>query len=414
MKKLIKSVTVRDSQSSWNNQKVDILLQDSTILEIGPKLQDSQAQLIEGNQLSIFPQIADGRTHFFLPGGEQKEDWNELIQSAKKGGIKAVRLFPCGSQPAQSPEAIQFIQNKGKENGLEFTPVAALTLLNKGENFTDLYDLVRAGATYFSHAAGSIDNIDIMAKCLQYLSPMPVTIIVQPDTHLLSLYGQIHEGSQSTYLGLKGIPAISEELAIKRDLDLLRYTLKNSFNQVNKKFNLHFTCISTEASVNLIKEAKKEGLPITADVSINNLCFTDDSLSDFDENKKVFPPLRSQNDKKALWKGLKEKTIDYVVSDHLPVEVEHKKVEFSYAEFGSVGLETLFLAFLQEAEKNKLENPADYFWNSSTISIEKGNQISALITENIPWTLTEDHLKNKAKNSIFIGTTFTSTIKLTI
>ncbi len=421
MKKLIKSVTVRDSKSNWNNQQVDILIENSTILEIGKNLILKDVAVIEGTNLEIYQKVLDGRVHFYLPNGEQRENWDELISSARKGGISSLRLFPSGSQPCQSPESVKFIQNKGKEESLNLIPVASLTIDNKEENFTDLYDLYRAGARFFTNGEGRLNNIDIMAKSLQYLAPYPVTIIVQPDTKLLSLFGQMHEGIESTYLGLKGIPSLSEEMAIKRDLDLLKYTIEHSFGNLNPEFKLHFTCISSYKSVELIKQAKKEGLPISADVSINNLCFTDKDLADFDVNKKVFPPLRSNKDQKALWNGLKEGIIDYIVSDHLPIEVEHKDVEFGYADFGSIGLETLFLAFKQNSEKFKLSNISNYLTYNQAEDfqieiqpIEKGNTIQAIITEEKQNTYQLSLIKNQAKNSIFIGSEFKFQIKTTI
>lgn len=420
MKKIIRSVTVRDPKSKWNNQKVDILLNGNEIIEINKRI-DSKFSEIKGDSLEIYPGLVDGRTHFFLPGGEQREDWTELISSAKRGGFQAIALISNGKQPVQTPEAIQFIQSKSKENNINLIPVASLTIDNKEDNFTDLYDLFRAGASFFSNGNKNLDNLDIMVKSLQYLAPYPVKIIVQPNTQALSVFGQVHEGIQSTYLGLKGIPTLSESMAIKRDIDLLRYTLNHSFGKVHPVFKLHFSCISSKDSVDIIELAQKEGLPITADVSINHLVFTEESLVNFDVNKKIFPPLRSIKDQKALWKGLKKGVIQYVVSDHFPVEIEHKEVEFGYSDFGSIGLETLLIAFKQKALEYNLEDIANYIsyqpasaFGVKINSIEIGNHISAVITEKKSYQYTIDQIKNKAKNSIFIGENFDFNILETI
>ena len=199
-----------------------------------------------------------------------------------------------------------------------------------------------------------LHKTNVSSKCLQYLQSLPATMVSRPDTTGLSLYGQINEGLQSTLLGLKGIPALSETLSVKRDLDLLNYTLSNSFGHTHANFRLHFSCLSCSESVDLIRSAKKKGLPVTCDVAVHQLVFTEDSMSDFDPMKKVSPPFRTEQDVNSLWKGVQDGTIDAIVSDHTPYESELKEVEFDHAAFGSIGLETLFIACYQEATQRKI------------------------------------------------------------
>ncbi|MEN9729787.1 MAG: Dihydroorotase, partial [Bacteroidota bacterium] len=332
MRILLKSVFVSDSRSSFHGKTVDLLAENGQWVQIATSIQDKADVVIEGNQLHWSPSLVDLRVHNTLPGGEHREDWESLSQAAKKGGVLDMLLLPTGSPVPQQADSIRFIRQKSGE--INFHPMAPLSLDNKGENFTDLFDLHRAGAQWFGHGAGSLQAVDLMAKSLQYLQTLPVTIVSRPDTEALSLYGQIHEGLQSTLLGLKGIPVLSESMSIQRDLDLLRYVRANAFGLAHANFKLHFACISTAAGVGLIQAAQAEGLPVTADVAVHQLIFTEDAISDFDTNKKVFPPFRASDDLEALWKGLEAGVIDAVVSDHHPVEFESKALEFDHADFG--------------------------------------------------------------------------------
>jgi dihydroorotase len=296
--------------------------------------------------------------------------------------------------------------------------MAPLSIDNKGENFSDLFDLHRAGATWFSHGDGSLQSVDLMSKSLQYLQTLPVTLVSRPDTMGLSLYGQVHEGLQSTLLGLKGIPVLSETLSIKRDLDLLDYVLINSFGHTHADFRLHFSCLSSSDSVELIRQAKKKGLPVSADVAIHSLVYTEEAVSGFDTLKKVNPPFRSDKDLSGLWKGIADGTIDAVVSDHCPHEQEAKELEFDHAAFGTIGLETLFLMWKKQAKAKKIANWDRFI--SANPAILAGIQSSRLgvgepvkgivIQEVDTYAYQATDIVGKSKNSVFLGEPFTDRI----
>ena len=229
----------------------------------------------------------------------------------------------------------------------------------------------------------------------------------------MSLFGQIHEGLQSTLLGLKGIPVLAETMHVKRDLDLLAYVMHHSFGLANPNFSLHFSCISTAESVRLINDAQKAGLPVTADVAIYSLIFTEDAVSDFDTLKKVNPPLRTESDRLALWQGLKDGTIMAVVSDHHPVEVENKELEFDQAAFGTIGLETLALAFIEEANEQGLTKIDSYLSHYSATflgiqlpELKVGEMMKGFVIVPDSHVYTSKEIVSKSKNSIFIGSTF--------
>jgi dihydroorotase len=413
MRILFKQILIQDSRSDHFGKKMDMLLEEGRWVSIGLSIEEKADKVISGGDLSWFPSVVDLRVHHTLPGGEHKEDWSSLEAAAKKGGVLDLLLLPTGDPVPQQPEAIHYIAKKLTGSGVTCYPIAPLTLDNKAENFSDLMDLHQAGASWFSHGAGALQDTDLMLKCLQYLQPLSVKVISRPDVKGLSLYGQIHEGLQSTLLGLKGIPVLAETLHIKRDLDLLAYVMQHSFGLANESFGLHFSCISTAESVALIQSAQKAGLPVTADVAIYSLIFTEDKVSDFDTLKKVNPPLRTESDRLALWKGLKAGVIQAVVSDHHPIEVENKDLEFDQASFGTIGLETLAIAFIEEAKKQGAEKPDQFithgpgaFLGISQPALEVGQFVKGMLVKQDPITYEASQIVSKSKNSIFIGHTF--------
>jgi dihydroorotase len=409
MRILIKSVFVQDSRSSFFGKQVDLLAENGQWIQIASSIQEKADVYIEGANLQWSPSLVDLRVHHTLPGGEHREDWDSLSQAARKGGVLDMILLPTGSPIPQQADAIRFISQKSGD--VSFHPMAPLSLDNKGENFTDLFDLHRAGAQWFGHGSGSLQTVDLMAKSLQYLQTLPVTIVSRPDTEALSLYGQIHEGLQSTLLGLKGIPVLSESMSIQRDLDLLRYVRANTFGLANDAFRLHFACISSEASVDLIQAAKAEGLPVSADVAIHQLIFTEDAVAEFDTNKKVFPPFRTTSDLEALWKGLAAGVIDAVVSDHHPIEFESKALEFDHADFGTIGIETLLIAFVDAATNRGFNNGLDLLTYKPAAllgvqlpSIELGAQVQGIVYKTgSEYVYQETDIVGKSKNSCFLG-----------
>ena len=413
MRILIKQVTIQDSRSEFFGKQVDLLAQDGRWIEIAPSIQAKADVIIEEPNASWSPSVVDLRVHHTLPGGEFREDWTSLQAAALQGGVLDMLLLPTGEPVAQTAESIQFIIQKG------FHAMAPLTVDNQGANFAELLDLHQAGASWFGHGAGSLQHVDLMGKCLQYLQTLPVTVVSRPDTAALSLYGQIHEGLQSTLQGLKGIPVLAETLSIKRDLDLLRYVRANAFGQASDAFRLHFACLSSQESVELIRAAKAEGLPVTADVAVHQLIFTEAAVADFDTHMKVFPPFRTEADQDALWDGLKTGVIDAVVSDHNPIEFESKAVEFDHASFGTIGLETLFIAFVQAATKRKLKNALDLITLKPAQllgvplpELEVGSTCKGLVYnsgEQVPYA--ESMIKSKSKNSCFIGHRFSHEIR---
>jgi dihydroorotase len=278
-------------------------------------------------------------------------------------------------------------------------PIAAVTKNTEGKELAEMYDMHQSGAVAFSDGTNPIQSSGLLVKALQYLKAIDKVVIQLPDDKSISPSGLINEGIVSTQLGLPGKPAIAEEVIIARDIELLRYT--------NSK--IHFTGISTAKSVELIRQAKQEGWLVTCSFTPYHLCFTDEDLTDYDTNLKVNPPLRSKEDQQALKQALLDGTVDCIATHHLPQDIDHKIVEFEYAHFGMVGLETGFAVIRTCFPELGLEKTIELLATKprSVFDLQKDsiNKNSAacltLFLPDVKWTVNDLH--SKSKNSPFIG-----------
>jgi len=333
------------------------------------------------------------------------ESLESLSQAASKGGFTEVAIMPNTQPIIQSKESIKYFQHFSKGSLVNLLPTAAVTKDLKGEDFTEMWDLLEAGVVAFTDGKKPLWNSDILYKTLQYLYPKKALLMNRAEEPTLAAFGQMHDGINSTMMGTKGIPSEAEELMIMRDLKLLEYADLQHDNSL-----LHFSCISTAAAVKLIKKAKANGLPVSCDIAAHQLVFTDEDVSDFDTNLKVNPPFRSKRDIKALQKGLAEGTIDAIVSDHNPLDEEHKNMEFDLAEFGVIGLQTAFSAALTHGEQD-LETLINAFTTNPRRILKRENIIvqegeAANLTVFNPeesFIFQEKDILSKSKNSPFIG-----------
>jgi dihydroorotase len=274
------------------------------------------------------------------PGLEHKEDLQSLNEClAHSGFVKAV-LLPNTLPSVQSKNEVEFIRNKCKDFFSDIVIQASVTVNNQGEDLTEILDLHHHGVKVFGDGLNPISNSDRLMKVLQYLQKFDGILFDHSYDPLLALFGQMHEGIVSTQLGLKGIPALAEEVAVQKNIEILRYA----------GGNIHFQTISTARTVALIREAKKEGLSVTADVSLYQLIFSENDLVTFDTNMKVEPPFRGEFDRRALIEGLNDGTIDAIVSNHRPHDSDSKHIEFDYAGAGMVGLQTFLPALVKLSE----------------------------------------------------------------
>ena len=286
---LLKEVTILDPKSTHHNKIVNVHIKDGIISSIDNK-EHKADQVIEGKGMWLSKGWIDMRANFNDPGLECKEDIASGCKAAAHGGFTQVAVLPNTEPVIQSKSHIEYIKSQSNTSVTDVLPIAAVTIDTKGEDLTEMLDLHKAGAIAFSDGSKSIWHADIMLKSLIYLQKIDGLLINQPEEKMLTRHGSMNEGITSTVLGLKGLPALAEHLMIKRDLDLLAYS----------GGKIHFSNISSEESVKLIKKAKNKDINVTCDVSIHHLIYTDEALSGYDSNYKINPPLREEKDRNAL------------------------------------------------------------------------------------------------------------------
>lgn len=275
------------------------------------------------------------------PGEEYKESMESLGEVLQSSGFVKAVLMPNTHPAVQTKNEIQFLKSKSANWFSDLVIQAAATKDTKGEDFTDILDLNQEGVFVFGDGLHPISNPDRLMKILQYLQKFNGILFDQTYEPLLALFGQMHEGFTSTRIGMKGIPNLAEDIAIHKNLEILRYS----------GGRLHFQTISTKGAVEEIRKAKKEGLKVTADISLYQLIYSDEDLMDFDTNLKVMPPFRGKEDREALIEGLKDGTIDAIVSNHQPQDLDAKHMEFDLSLFGMLGLQTFLPAMTKLADE---------------------------------------------------------------
>lgn len=399
MNVLLKSASIIDPTSKHHLKKRDVLIEHGIFLKIAPTIKnDKKIKEINLDQLHISQGWFDSSVCFGEPGFEERETISNGLKVAARSGFTHVAINSNTQPVADHKAAIQYLINEGKKYFINSYPIGALTIQSKNESLAELFDMQNEGAIAFYDYKKPITNPNLLKIALQYTQTFNGLVQSFPFEKKVAINGVVNEEVNSTKLGLKGIPSLAEELQISRDLYLLEYT----------GGSLHIPTISTKKSVNLIKEAKKKGLNVTCSVSINNLVLTDDVLDSYDTNYKLMPPLRTQKDKKALLKGLKDGIIDGVTSDHNPIDIEHKKTEFEHAFYGSIGLESCFGALNQ---LHPIEETISYLtklksrFNIAEHAIEEGNIVDISLFNPITnWEFSEKDIQSTSKNAALLKT----------
>jgi dihydroorotase len=407
VKYLIKKAKVIDLNSKYHGKLVDIAIVNGVIEEIKSSIStQGNFKITQSADLHVSPSWIDIGTQIGEPGLEHRETIESIAKAAKAGGYGAIAAFPNTSPSIQTKSSVKYIIDKANENKLKLLPIASLSENNDGKEITEMYDLHTSGAVAFSDGLKSIAHAGLLSKALEYVKPFDGLIIHYPNEKTISPEAQMHEGGVSTLLGMRGNPYIAELITLKRDLDLLNYT----------ESKLCIYGISAGESVKLIKDAKKANHRLYATVCYLNLIKTDQDLSDFDSNYKVIPPLRRKNDLTELIKGLKEDTIDAIVSNHYPIEEEGKNLEFAYAKFGASGIETCFAALNTYANSldldtliYKLSIGPRIVLNRPQSIIASGNKADMTIFDpSQSWTFHKT--QSVSKNNPFLGETLKGSV----
>jgi dihydroorotase len=342
---LIKNATVIDPNSAYHLKNTDVFIESGIIKNLAKNIEPiaHETEILEGENLHVSMGWMDMRVNFNDPGNEHKEDLISGALAALQGGFTAVACMGSTNPALHSKSQIEYVINKSKNLPIHIYPIATVTNKAEGTDLSELYDMSLSGAIAFSDNKNPLNNGELLQRAMLYASGFNKKIIQLPLDKKIANEGKMNEGKISTMLGLKGIPAIAEELMLQRDLMLASH----------HNIAIHIGGLSTAGSVKLIRNAKKDGIKVTCDVHAVNLLMHDEVLQEFDTNYKIMPPLRTQADIEALIEGLQDNTIDVICSDHTPQDTESKVKEFDIAEFGMIGLET-FYGVLCSAIGNKI------------------------------------------------------------
>lgn len=335
MKLLFQNALIIDVNSPYHGQQLDVLVNDETIEAIGTVDPKSADGCIDLQGAWITTGLAELHSDLGEPGNEESEDLQSGSAAAAAGGFTAVGVVSNGHPHYENKTGVEFILNKSESLPVHLVPVSTLSKGRKGEELSEMFEMNQLGVELFGDYKQGVSNANLLKLGLLYTKPFG-RIMVHPENHELSANGKMHEGATSTYIGLKGIPVISESTQIQRDLSILEYT----------DGAMHIASVSTVEGVEAIRDAKSKGLNVTASVNIHHLVFTDEDLEGYDTSLKVSPPIRTDVERSILWEAVKDGTIDCIAVDHLPKDIEQKQCEFDNAEFGMAGLEGAVSALL--------------------------------------------------------------------
>ena len=393
---ILKSAKVINAESKYNGTKQDILISEGKIVKIAKSISDKNARIIDIKDLHVSNGWFDSSVSFGEPGFEERETIENGDIVASKSGFTDVVLNSNTNPVIDSQAGISFV--KSKNSSCNIHPLGALTISSESKEMAELFDMKNAGAVGFYDYKKPIINSNLLKISLQYSQAFNSLIMSFPLDKSIAKNGIINEGEISVNYGIKGIPNFSEEIQINRDLHILEYT----------GGNLHIPTISTKKSLDLIKKAKEKGLNVTCSVAIHNLTFNEAKLKDFDTRFKVLPPLRTEKDRLALVKGVKDGVIDLVTSDHCPIDVENKKTDIDNAEYGTIGLESFFGSLLNLftlEETIKILTRGRKLFNIENFDFKEGSEARlSLFKISKEFEFSKSHIKSKSKNSAFLGT----------
>lgn len=406
MKILIKQGRLIDPASK-TDASMDILIEDGKIKELSTSIETkSDLEIIDAQGLVICPGFIDMHVHLREPGQEYKETIASGIKAAAHGGFTSIACMPNTTPVIDHPALVEYIVSRAKEIGqVNVFPIAAVTKNLAGEELTNMFDLVKAGAVGFSDDGRCVMNAGLLRKALENARQIDAPIIEHPEDHTLSGAGQVNEGAVSAKCGLTGIPAAAEEIIIARDILLQQEIVSR----------LHLTHISTAGSVELIRTAREKKINVTADVTPHHLLLNEELIAGKNPVYKVKPPLRTEKDRLALVEGIQSGIFDCIASDHAPHSREEKERDFEQAPFGLIGMETSFPVIYDRLVKSKIislaklialfsTNPARILNLKDRGKVRPGLPADLTILDlDERFTITEDYFFSQSNNCPFIG-----------
>jgi len=409
MSLLIKGITIADASSEFNGKTCDVRIEKGIVTAIAKKLEAQKTETVfEGKGAVLSPGFFDLNCVFGDPGLETKEDIQTGTAAAAAGGFTGITIMPNTKPVVQSKGEVEYILNRVKGNLVDVHPIGAISQNLEGKELAEMFDMKQAGAVAFAEAGKAIADDGFMSRALQYALGFDGLLFTHPENKALTGKAHVNESKTTILLGMKGIPALSEELQVSRDIFLAQY----------HNAPIHISNISTAGSVAIIKKAKKDGIKVTCDVAAHQLVFTEELLNDFDSNYKVKPPLRSKADNKALIAGLKDGTIDAISSQHRPEEIEFKNVEFEIAHYGIIALQTVLPLLLQAGLDTaliveKLAVSPRKLLKLEMPQLKVGAKANfTVFNPTKEWTFNSETNKSKSTNSPLFNTTLKGKVEL--
>ena len=393
--------------------KGDLLVTNGKIEKIG-SISNKGLNVIDCSGKIITSGFIDMRSHFKQPGSGYNETMETGVKAAMAGGYTTVCLMSDDEMPLDSPENIEHIAEKSANLPISILPVGSLSVNHEGKELCEFSQMVKKGAIAFSDNESPVHNSQFLRYALEYSKMNNVPVINYSRDDDLSTGGVVNESILSTKLGLKGFPDISEAIIVFRDLTIAE--------KVNAK--IHLAMVSTKKSISIIRDFQKKGVQATADVTPHHIFFNENAISNYNSNAKVYPPLRSEEDRKEMIKAIRNKVVTCICSDHNPHSSEDKEKDIKHAPFGTVSLESAFSAIYTELSNNKFsisdiiklftQGPKEAM-NLNVEMIEEGNNANlTVIDPDASWIFDESDIYSKSKNSIMIGEKIKGRIDLTI
>jgi len=412
---LIRNGTVIDP-STRVERRADILIIDGKVAVIEEGIAPgSGVDVIDATGMLVAPGLVDMHVHLRDPGQTHKEDITSGTLAAVRGGFTAVACMPNTAPPIDHPTVVEYVKSRARAASCRVFPIAAITKGQVGKELSPIAALAGAGAVALSDDGVSVADAGLLRRAMSYASMFDLPIIEHCEDLAISAGGVMHEGSWSTVLGLRGIPAVSEEAIVARDLLLAEET----------GARLHVAHVSTAGSVRLIREAKRRGVRVTAEVTPHHLALTDEAVQGFDANVKMNPPLRSATDVEAMCEALIDGTIDAIATDHAPHAPEEKSVEFDAAPFGIVGLETALGVAWTVLVHSGLLSPVEALRKMSAVpatilnipggGLRPGESADLVVIDpERRWTVDPASFASKSRNTPFQGRTLTGKAVITL
>ena len=402
---IVRQATIIDHSSPFHLHKADLFISAGKIVAIEERYEGSADKVIEHADLFVSPGWIDTFADFCDPGYEYRETLQTGSAAAAAGGYTDVLLVPHTQPVIHNKGGCEYIAQSSGALPVRLHPIGAISKGTEGKELAEMYDMARSGAVAFGDGTHSLQSAGVMLKALQYVKAIEKTIIQLPDDHSIGANGLMHEGVVSTGLGLPGKPAIAEEIAIARDLELVRYA----------DSRLHFTGVSSKAGLDLIRQAKKDGVKVSCSVTPYHLIYCDEDLRHYDTNLKVNPPLRTAKDRDAIREAVLDGTVDCIASHHSPQDTDHKVVEFEYAKAGMISLQTSLAAVCTALPQISAERLVELFYvNAARIfdltpkRIDLNEEASlTLFSLREGWTFVPDKNLSRSRNTPFFGFSFT-------